>query len=167
MVSDTHQASPASRGSEPHQTAVHNLPCRSDAIPAYQRTCGTLSGHGTASTATVGRNTVKLFGCAGTVEFVHRCHPGLLGCLRPFLPGAQTDAPEQPLRYGFPESDAMYAASLTSGTDIPDKRIERIVVTVMGGDNAYLSPQISIASAAFSSSSSCSWNAASSITIIP
>lgn len=45
------------------------------------------------------------------------------------------------LRYGFPESDAMYAASLTSGTDIPDKRIERIVVTVMGGDNAYLSPR--------------------------
>lgn len=35
----------------------------------------------------------------------------------------------------------MYAASLTSGTDIPDKRIERIVVTVMGGDNAYLSPR--------------------------
>lgn len=57
------------------------------------------------------------------------------------FPGAQTDTPEQPLRYGFPESDAMYAASLTSGTDIPDKRIERIVVTVMGGDNAYLSPR--------------------------
>ncbi|GCO62057.1 hypothetical protein ExPCM32_03330 [Escherichia coli] len=101
---------------------------------------GLYQGSGQPGTATVGRNTVKLFGCTGTVEFVHRRHPGLLGCLRPFLPGAQTNAPEQPLRYGFPESDAMYAASLTSGTDIPDKRIERIVVTVMGGDNAYLSP---------------------------
>ncbi len=34
----------------------------------------------------------------------------------------------------------MYAASLTSGTDISDKRTEWIVVTVMGGDNAYLAP---------------------------
>ena len=47
------------------------------------------------------QDTVKLLRCTGTVEFVYRCHPRLLGRFRPFFPGTQADTVEQSIRHGL------------------------------------------------------------------